>query len=129
MAADNPFLALEKMTSSWIVTNLEIFAKMREAAVEATFLECLRVARAAGGGRGEGRAKRKPSASRSDANAETRSRGTCGRYELAAASSEASLRALLYVLRGGGALMGASSMHRMSFRAPPPKTSACPCRK
>ena len=27
------------MTSSWIVTNLEIFAKMREAVMEATFLD------------------------------------------------------------------------------------------
>ena len=27
------------MTSSWIVTNLEIFAKMREAIMEATFLD------------------------------------------------------------------------------------------
>jgi pimeloyl-ACP methyl ester carboxylesterase len=36
--ANNPFLALEKMASSWIVTNLEIFAKTRDAMTEETFL-------------------------------------------------------------------------------------------
>jgi pimeloyl-ACP methyl ester carboxylesterase len=35
---NNPFLALEKMASAWIITNLEIFAKTREAIMEATFL-------------------------------------------------------------------------------------------
>ena len=35
---DNPFLAYERMASSWIVTSLEIFAKWREAMTEATFL-------------------------------------------------------------------------------------------
>jgi Protein of unknown function (DUF3141) len=34
----NPFLTCEKIASSWIVTNLEIFAKWREAMTEATFL-------------------------------------------------------------------------------------------
>jgi hypothetical protein len=36
--AANPFLAYERMASSWIVTGLEIFAKWREAMTEATFL-------------------------------------------------------------------------------------------
>jgi hypothetical protein len=40
--ASNPFLAFEKMASSWIVTNLEIFAKMREATTEAIFLNTYR---------------------------------------------------------------------------------------
>ena len=35
---NNPFLTFEKIASSWIVTNLEIFAKWREAMTEATFL-------------------------------------------------------------------------------------------
>ena len=35
---DNPLVAFEKMTSSWIISNLEIFAKMREATTEAMFL-------------------------------------------------------------------------------------------
>jgi hypothetical protein len=34
----NPLLAFEKIASSWIVTNLEIFAKTREALMEAMFL-------------------------------------------------------------------------------------------
>jgi hypothetical protein len=34
----NPMLAAERMASSWIETNLQIFAKMREAATEALFL-------------------------------------------------------------------------------------------
>jgi hypothetical protein len=35
---NNLFLALEEMASAWIITNLEIFAKTREAITEATFL-------------------------------------------------------------------------------------------
>jgi hypothetical protein len=35
---DNPYLAFEKMASSWIVTNLDIFAKWREAVTENIFL-------------------------------------------------------------------------------------------
>ena len=35
---NNPFLAFEKMASELIITNLEIFAKTREAMMEATFL-------------------------------------------------------------------------------------------
>jgi Protein of unknown function (DUF3141) len=38
LEASNPFLVFEKMASSWIVTNLEIFAKTREAMSEAIFL-------------------------------------------------------------------------------------------
>ncbi len=101
VAADNPFLTLEKMTSSWIVTNLEIFAKMREAAVEATFLDVYGspVLQAAVGVKAERKETKRVS---QDANAETR------RAELVADMTrggflEASLRALLYVLRGGGA--------------------------
>ena len=101
VAADNPFLTLEKMTSSWIVTNLEIFAKMREAAVEATFLDVYGspVLQAAVGVKAERQESERVS---HNANAETR------RAELVADMTrggflEASLRALLYVLRGGGA--------------------------
>jgi hypothetical protein len=36
--ANNPLLTFEKIASSWIITNLEIFAKVREATTEATFL-------------------------------------------------------------------------------------------
>jgi Protein of unknown function (DUF3141) len=35
---NNPYLAFEKIASSWIVTNLDIFAKWREAATENMFL-------------------------------------------------------------------------------------------
>ncbi len=35
---NNPYLAMEKIASSWIVTNLDIFAKWREAATENIFL-------------------------------------------------------------------------------------------
>ncbi|QGM97557.1 DUF3141 domain-containing protein [Methylocystis parvus] len=35
---NNPYLAIEKMASSWIVINLDIFAKWREAATENIFL-------------------------------------------------------------------------------------------
>jgi hypothetical protein len=38
VAEDNPFLTFEKIASSWIVTNLEIFAKWREAVTENVFL-------------------------------------------------------------------------------------------
>ena len=89
------------MTSSWIVTNLEIFAKMREAAVEATFLDVYGspVLQAAVGVKAERQESERVS---HNANAETR------RAELVADMTrggflEASLRALLYVLRGGGA--------------------------
>jgi hypothetical protein len=35
---DNPLLALEEMASGWIITNLDFFAKIGEAIMEATFL-------------------------------------------------------------------------------------------
>ncbi|WP_442753827.1 DUF3141 domain-containing protein [Methylocystis sp. JAN1] len=35
---NNPYLTFERMASSWIVTNLDIFAKWREAATENIFL-------------------------------------------------------------------------------------------
>ena len=35
---DNPLLAMEKLGSSWIVANLEVFAKARDAFAEALFL-------------------------------------------------------------------------------------------
>lgn len=38
VAADNPLTSLERMTSSWIVTNWELFAQMRETMTEAVFL-------------------------------------------------------------------------------------------
>jgi hypothetical protein len=38
MEATNPFLVFEKIASSWIVTNLEIFAKTRELVMESMFL-------------------------------------------------------------------------------------------
>jgi pimeloyl-ACP methyl ester carboxylesterase len=39
VADDNPLLTMEKMASSWIVNNLEMFAKAREAFAEKMFLE------------------------------------------------------------------------------------------
>jgi hypothetical protein len=100
--ANNPFLALEKMASSWIVTNLEIFAKTREAMTEAMFLDTYGspLVQAAVGLKAE----------HSDA-------GRAIEYDLARAETrskleadmvrggflDAGLLALLYVLRGQGA--------------------------
>jgi hypothetical protein len=100
--ATNPFLALEKIASSWIVTNLEIFAGMREAMTEAIFLNTYgsSLLQAAVGLKAE----------HSDA-------GRRIEHDLARAKIQSKLEAdmvrggfldaglcaLLYVLRGGGA--------------------------
>lgn len=99
---NNPFLVLEKMASGWIITNLEIFAKTREAIMEATFLSIYGspLLQAAVGGRAE------------HADAECLRRAFPSviktREELEADMArggflEAAFRALLYVLRGKGA--------------------------
>ncbi|HBK06295.1 MAG TPA: hypothetical protein DDZ81_10575 [Acetobacteraceae bacterium] len=101
VSEDNPFLAVERMASSWIVNNLEIFANARDAMMEATFLGLYGspFLQAAVGLQAEHTDARRV---RHDfAGAETRA-------ELEADMArggflEASIRALLYVLRGGGA--------------------------
>jgi hypothetical protein len=98
----NPFLAFEKIASSWIVTNLDIFAKTREALMEAMFLNVY--------GSPLLQAVVGLMAEHSDA-------GRKIEYDLARADTysnleadmhrggflDAGVRALLYVLRGGGA--------------------------
>jgi len=99
--ATNPFLTFEKMASSWIVTNLEIFAKTREAMTEAMFLDVYGspLLQAAVGLKAEH--ANDEHVRRDFARVETRA-------ELEADMArggflEAAFRALLYVLRGGGA--------------------------
>ena len=100
--ANNPFLALEKMASSWIVTNLEIFAKTREAMTEAMFLGTYGspLVQAAVGLKAEhsgaGRA-----IEHDLARAETRSKLEADMRR--GGFLDAGLRTLLYVLRGEGA--------------------------
>ena len=90
------------MASSWIVTNLEIFAKTREAMTEAMFLDMYGspLLQAAVGLKAEhsdtGRA-----IEHDLARAETRSKLEADMRR--GGFLEAGLRALLYVLRGGGA--------------------------
>jgi hypothetical protein len=100
--ASNPFLALEKLASSWIVTNLEIFAKMRGAIVETAFLDLYgsTLLQAAVGMKGEPTKVKRVSGDGGDVTrtqAETRADMTRGGL------LEAGLRALLYVMRGGSA--------------------------
>jgi hypothetical protein len=97
--ANNPFLALEKMASSWIVTNLEIFAKTRGAMTEAMFLGTYGspLVQAAIGLKAEhsdaGRAIERDLATRSKLEADMCRGGFL----------DAGLRTLLYVLHGAGA--------------------------
>ncbi len=100
--ASNPFLAFERIASSWIVTNLEIFAKTREAMTEAIFLNTygLPLLQAAVGMK----AKRSDAGRKIDydpARAEPRS--NLGADMDRGGFLEAGVRALLYVLRGEGA--------------------------
>jgi hypothetical protein len=100
--ASNPFLALEKLASSWIVTNLEIFAKMRGAIMETAFLDLYGspLLQAAVGMKGEPTKAKRVSGDGGDVTrtqAETRADMTRGGL------LEAGLRALLYVMRGGSA--------------------------
>ncbi|QGM48049.1 DUF3141 domain-containing protein [Methylocystis heyeri] len=100
--AVNPFLALEKMASTSIVVNLEIFAKAREAVTEAIFLDVYGsplLQAVVGVGSSQPRAAR---ASRGDidleaAHAQALADMTRGGF------IEAGMRALLYVLASGGA--------------------------
>jgi hypothetical protein len=99
--ASNPFLAFERIASSWIVTNLEIFAKTREALMEAMFLNVYGspLLQAAVGLKAEhGDVERArhdfPSVkTRAELEADIARGGFL----------EAAFRALLYVLRGKGA--------------------------
>ncbi len=100
--ASNPFLALEKSASSWIVTNLEIFAKMRGAIMETAFLDLYGspLLQAAVGMKGDPTKVRRVSGDGGEVTitqAETRADMTRGGL------LEAGLRALLYVMRGGSA--------------------------
>jgi hypothetical protein len=98
---DNPFLAIEKMASSWIVNNLEIFANTRDAMIEATFLgvygsPLLQAMVGLKADHTDSRRVRHDFA-RADTRAELEADRTRGGF------LEASIRGLLYVLRGGGA--------------------------
>ena len=100
--ASNPFLALEKSASSWIVTNLEIFAKMRGAIMETAFLDLYGspLLQAAVGMKGDPTKVKRVSGDGGEVTitqAETRADMTRGGL------LEAGLRALLYVMRGGSA--------------------------
>jgi hypothetical protein len=99
VSPDNPYLTFEKMASSWIVANLDIFAKWREAATENIFLSVYgmpwlqtAVGLAPAGSEAEAIAIEAPKASTlMDA---AMSRG---------GPIEAGLRALLYIQAGEGA--------------------------
>ena len=126
MEANNPFLALEKMASSWIVTNLEIFAKTREAMTEAMFLDTYGspLVQAAVGLKAEhsdaGRA-----IEHDLARAETRSKLEADMRR--GGFLDAGLRTLLYVLRGGGAdERQFNALEALRKRAP--RVSVCRCR-
>ncbi|MDR3534285.1 MAG: DUF3141 domain-containing protein [Rhodopila sp.] len=98
---DNPFLAAERMASSWIVNSLEIFANTRDAMMEATFLNLygspfLQAAVGLNAEHTDTRRVRHDSA-RAETRAELEADMERGGF------LEASLRALIYVLRGGGA--------------------------
>lgn len=98
---DNPFLAMERMVSDWVVAMLEIGATMREALMEATFLNVYGspMLQAAVGLK----AQHSDAASR---DYSLRSIETQVDLEAALVRGgflEAALRSLLYVLRGKGA--------------------------
>jgi hypothetical protein len=102
LEATNPFLVFEKIASSWIVTNLEIFAKTRELMMESIFLGVfgspllqaavgLKAEHSDTGRRIEGDLARDGTRARLEADM---SRG---------GFLDAGVRALLYVLSGKGA--------------------------
>jgi pimeloyl-ACP methyl ester carboxylesterase len=100
--ANNPFLAFEKMASSWIVTNLEIFAKTREAMTEAIFLytygsPLLQAVVGLKTAHSDAGRKIKYDLARAGTSTELEADMTRGGF------LEAAFRALLYVLRGKGA--------------------------
>ena len=96
----NPFLAFEKIASSWIVTNLEIFGKTREALMEAMFLTVYGspLLQAAVGLMAEHADAEHVSG---DFHAQTRAELDADMVR--GGFLEAAFRALLYVLRGKGA--------------------------
>lgn len=93
--ADNPLLALERMAASWIVTNWEIFATLREAMTEATFMNVYGTPwlQAAVGSVAEKAASEPDGPAAAPELRGNPAEGT---------PLEASVRALLYVLRGEG---------------------------
>src|SRR5262249_24291593 len=100
--ANNPFLAFEKMASSWIVTNLEIFAKTREAMTEAIFLTAygsplLQAVVGLKAERSDAERKIEYDLARTGSGTELEADLTQGGF------LDATFRALLYVLRGKGA--------------------------
>ena len=99
---DNPLVAFEKMTSSWIVSNLEIFAKMREAMTEAMFLGAYGspLLQAAVGLNSDHSNADRPG-EHDLADAEIRADLETGMER--GGFLEAGLRALIYVMQGGGA--------------------------
>ncbi|MEJ0096237.1 MAG: DUF3141 domain-containing protein [Methylocella sp.] len=99
---DNPLAAFEKMTSSWIVTNLESFAKMRETMTEAMFLSTYGspLLQVAVGLKSDHFDADRPT-EHDLAHAEMRADPEAGMER--GGFLEAGLRALLYVMRGGGA--------------------------
>ncbi len=98
----NPLTAFEKMTSSWIVTNLEIVRTMREAVTEAMFLGAYGspLLQAVVGLTADRSGAERPT-ERDLADAEMRADLEAGVER--GGFLEAGLRALLYVMRGGGA--------------------------
>lgn len=97
----NPLLAAEKIASSWIVANLEIYAKMREAATEALFL----------GAYGSPLLQTIVGLKADHAGEDRRIERDLGKAEARAALEEnmdeggllaAGLRSLVYILRGQG---------------------------
>jgi pimeloyl-ACP methyl ester carboxylesterase len=100
--AANPFLAFENIVSSWIVTNLETFAKTRELMMETIFLGVYGspLLQAAVGLK----AKHHDTGRKIEHDlARTETRRKIEDDMLRGGSLEAGLRALLYVLRGEGA--------------------------
>ena len=99
---DNPLAVLEKTASSLIATNLEIFAKMREAMTETMFLGAYGspLLQAAVGIKSEDAAADRPT-EHNPADAEMRADLETGMER--GGFLEAGLRSLLYVMRGGGA--------------------------
>lgn len=100
--ANNPFLVLEKIASSWIVTTCEIFAKTREAMTEAMFLRVYGspLVQAAVGLRADHNGAERV-VEKDLGNAETRLKLEADMRR--GGFIEAGLRTLLYVLRGAGA--------------------------
>jgi len=95
---DNPLLGFERIASSWIVTNLELFAKWREAMTEATFLAVY------GSPSLQAAVGLTPAAEAPPVSPEARQARARPEADMSRGGAiEAGLRALLYVQAGEGA--------------------------